>query len=97
MSNRERSFSKVLDFLASGEVLLTSSYHGAYWGMLLNRKVILINVFSSKFHGFKHQPPIATEEGWKSKHSEAHNYPEALAECRNANLQFSEKVRDLLS
>lgn len=97
MSNKERSFSKVLDFLASGEVLLTSSYHGAYWGMLLNRRVILINVFSSKFHGFKHQPPIATEDGWKSKLSEAQNYPEALAEYRSANLHFSERVRDLLS
>ena len=96
MDNSERSFSKVLEFLASGEVILTSSYHGAYWGTLLNRRVILINAFSSKFYGFKHQPPFASEGSWKSKLSEARNFPEALAECRGANLRFSEKVRALL-
>ena len=97
MDNRERSFSKVLKFLASGETVLTSSYHGAYWGTLLNRKIILINAFSSKFHGFKHQPPIASEGSWKSKLAEARSYPEALAECRGANLRFSEKVMALLT
>jgi exopolysaccharide biosynthesis predicted pyruvyltransferase EpsI len=96
MDNRERSFSRVIEFLASGEVIVTSSYHGAYWGTLLNRRIILINAFSSKFHGFKHQPPLASEGSWKSKLAEARNYPEALAECRGANLRFSEKVRALL-
>jgi len=96
MDNRERSFSRVIEFLGSGEVIVTSSYHGAYWGTLLNRKVILINAFSSKFYGFKHQPPLASEASWKSKLAEARNFPEALAECRGANLRFAEKVRALL-
>ena len=97
MDNTEGCFSRVLEFLASGEVILTSSYHGAYWGTLLNRRVILINVFSSKFYGFKHQPPFASEGSWKSQLTEARNFPDALAECRSANLRFSEKVRVLVS
>lgn len=52
----------ILDFLGSGETILTSSYHGAYWGTLLGRKVLAFP-FSSKFYTLHPSPrfyPVGT-------------------------------------
>ena len=51
-TNKEVDFRAVLDFLGSGETILTSSFHGAYWGTLLGRKVLAFP-FSSKFFWLK--------------------------------------------
>ena len=41
----------LIPFIASGEFVYTNSYHGAYWAMLLGRRVHLIEPRSSKFYG----------------------------------------------
>lgn len=64
MTNETQSFAEVLDFLGSGETILTSSYHGAYWGMLLGRKVLAFP-FSTKFLTLRHQPCIYPVEQWR--------------------------------
>lgn len=69
LTNITQNFDHILDFLASGETILTSSYHGAYWGTLLGRKVLAFP-FSSKFYTFKHLPTLYpvkkwNQEGWK--------------------------------
>ena len=96
LNNTEGNLEKVLSFLGSANTVLTSSYHGAYWATLLGRNVIIINPFSSKFFGFKHTHPIADESNWRTKQNEVRSYPEALKECRRANLDFSEKVLSLV-
>lgn len=63
MTNETQGIEEVLDFLGSGETILTSSYHGAYWGTLLGRKVLAFP-FSSKFLTFKHMPQIYPIEKW---------------------------------
>ena len=96
LDNTEESLENVLRFLGSANTVLTSSYHGAYWATLLGRNVIIVNPFSSKFFGFKHTHPIADESNWRSKLHEVRSYPEALEECRRANVDFSEKVLSLI-
>ncbi len=53
MTNLGINLEEKIKFLGSAETIITSSYHGAYWGMLLNRKVKVEIPFSSKFYGFK--------------------------------------------
>jgi hypothetical protein len=96
LDNKVDSVEQVLSFLGSAHTVLTSSYHGAYWATLLGRNVIIVNPFSSKFYGFKHMHPIAEESNWRAKQNEVRRYPEALEECRRANLEFSEKVLSLI-
>ena len=86
----------VLEFLASGSVILTSSYHGVYWGTLLNRRVIAFP-FSSKFSYFKHGVPLVTADDWKQQLKVARNYSNALIECRQANESFARDVVALLT
>jgi hypothetical protein len=66
LTNKTTDFEKVLDFLGSGETILTSSFHGAYWGILLGRKVLAFP-FSSKFHSLKHSPALYPIEKWQQK------------------------------
>jgi hypothetical protein len=63
MTNSSQNLDEILDFLGSGETILTSSYHGAYWGTLLGRKVLSFP-FTSKFYTFKHSPGIFPVEKW---------------------------------
>ena len=64
LTNANQSFEQVLDFLGSGETIITSSYHGAYWGILLGRKVLAFP-FSTKFYTFKHLPTLYPSKKWK--------------------------------
>lgn len=64
MTNECNDFKAVLDFLGSGETVLTSSYHGAYWSILLGKRVIAFP-FSSKFYTLKHAPVLYPVNQWK--------------------------------
>jgi hypothetical protein len=63
MSHDTQSLEEVIDFLGSGETIITSSYHGGYWGTLLGRRVITFP-FSTKFLTFKHIPSIYPVSEW---------------------------------
>ena len=65
MTNEHADMETILDFLGSGETILTSSFHGAYWGTLLGRKVLAFP-FSSKFFTLKHRPKLYPVAKWNS-------------------------------
>jgi len=96
LRNSEMNLNRVLDFLSSGEVVVTNSYHGAYWATLMGRKVVVVDPFSDKFDHFKHPPRIAESSDARRKLTSLDRYPEALEECRTANLEFADKVQELM-
>jgi hypothetical protein len=95
MRNGGHSLDEALAFLASGELVVTNSYHGAYWALLLGRRVIAVP-FGSKFFGFKHKIPLCAPDDWRRHRRDAVAAPEALAECRARNIAFHDKVLDAL-
>jgi hypothetical protein len=97
LDNRQPDLEKAIGFLGSAETVVTSSYHGAYWATLLNRRVVIANPFSSKFYYLKHRHPVVSAEEWRVALCQGRSYPEALSECRQANLRFHEKVVEYLS
>jgi hypothetical protein len=92
LRNIEPQFEEVIAFLGSGSIILTNSYHGAYWGTLLGRKVVIIRPFSSRFFHMRHQPAITESQNWQGTLSKARHFPEALAECRQANRIHFERI-----
>jgi hypothetical protein len=64
MTHNTQNLQEVLDFLGSGETILTSSYHGAYWGMLLGRRVLAFP-FSTKFLTLRNHIGIYPVSQWK--------------------------------
>jgi hypothetical protein len=99
MRNDCTDFDQVIRFLASGETLYTSSYHGVYWGVLLGRKVLLSPYLtrSTRWMRMKHKPSVVSEASrWKEAREAAQPYPGALGECREANLRFYDRALELL-
>lgn len=95
MVNTGQNIEQILEFLGSAETVVTNSYHGAYWATLLKRKVVCVP-WGSKFNMFKHPPIMASDRDWETKIDDAKEYPNALEECREANVKFAEDVRNLL-
>ena len=95
MLNTGQNLQQILEFLGSGETVITNSYHGVYWATLLGRKVVCIP-WGSKFHAFKHPPVMATDKNWSDMIAKTTSYPDALAECRIANKDFHQDVVKLI-
>lgn len=88
-------FEEVIETLGSSELVLTSSFHGAYWGTLLRRKVVAFP-FSSKFYGLKHAVPLCDVRDWKRYSELSKTYPHALDDCRQASFAFFQSFSELL-
>lgn len=78
-----------------GSVIITNSYHGAYWGILAGRKVIVVDPYSTRFHHFRHMPAFAGMKDWTGAIARAKQYPQALETCRKRNREFHLQVQNL--
>lgn len=94
--NENKTMDEVIRFLGSADLVVTSSYHGVYWSMLLCRKVVAIP-FNSKFYTMRHEIPKATLKDWRAVRSKAKIHPDFLQECRALNRRFYERVVDYCS
>lgn len=98
LTNDVLDMDRVIAFLASGDTIVTSSYHGAYWGLLLGRRVIVLP-FGSKFFHLPWQPLLVNdrEKGVQmAKAGLAAAYPYALDEARTMTRFWSSLVRGAL-
>ena len=92
MTNQEQDFRKVIDFIASGRTVLSSSYHGTLWAMLLGRKVACLP-FNDKFKTFREKPLYVKPENWlRRSERQAYSFDGLLEENRALNHAFYEKV-----
>lgn len=97
LKNVKVSMAKAVSHLASGEVVATNSYHGAYWGILLGRRVV-VYPFSNRHRHFRHMPAIARPgERPLDAAERCAEHKDALTVCREANMQFCDRVRDYLA
>lgn len=90
---------EILEFLGSAKTIVTSSYHGMYWGVLLKREVIVIpNAESSKFYNLPFDVAITDKDNFRSfiGHKQT-NVDDAFGICRVINILFARKVSQLLN
>ena len=88
---------QIFHWLGSSETIVTNSYHGAYWGVLLRRKVIVVNPISGKFLHFQAamQPPVVPAASWReAKPTICAN---ALDWCREQNIKFYDRVLEIVN
>ena len=93
--NSGNNIEQTIELLGSANIILTNSYHGAYWGTLLKKRVIVVGGgWSSKFKFFKHQPTIlGKKEEWQHYRETAPVYENALDECRAATQAFWQTIQ----
>lgn len=93
--SNDASFEDAIDFLGSSELVITDSFHGAYWATLLGRKVVAFPN-SSKFYDLMHAVPLCAPEDWYRFSLLSRTYPNALEECRLANTRYAKQVELIL-
>ncbi len=91
LSNNTDTIEEALAFIASGKTIVSNSYHGVYWGLLMGRKVVCIP-FSRKFSAYRLPPTYAKPKAWFSMVKEAHSQPDLLRLCRVATQEFHKRV-----
>lgn len=92
--NHTGTLAEAVRFLASGETVVTNSYHGTYWAMLLGRRVLCLP-FSSKFRQFRDNPVFADPADWLQDLPRAEARPDLLEDARSRNTAFYHKVLEL--
>lgn len=90
-TNVGQSAQDVLRFIASGQTVVTSSYHGVYWAQLLGRKVVCIP-FNNKFETFEHPPFFSNTRHWMHELDGASQTRPLLHDYRGINEIFAQKV-----
>lgn len=97
-----KNYSEVINFISDHEYIVTSSYHGALWATLANRKVIvpapLKFGFKYNYYGFKISfiGDMTDPKQLQDKMAAAENHPNLLGEYRKINLDFFEDVKELV-
>lgn len=91
----------VISHLAAAEIVVSSSYHGCYWGLLLGRKVIAVP-FGAKFYGLPwafprvSDMPSIRDADALDRAGRLHAYPDALDSCRGRQYEFWTRVKGLI-
>lgn len=94
LTNAMRPPREVIDFVASGETVVTSSYHGVYWAQLLGRRVICLP-YNHKFETFQHRPTMTEAENWRSCLATAGRTAPLLEEYRALNHAFAQQALEI--
>lgn len=95
MENIEEDLSKVIRFIASGRTVMSNSYHGVYWALLLGKKVICVP-YSNKFYNYRLKPGYSTGRTWFNELSKAQGYDEMLGLCREGAARFEARARAVM-
>lgn len=92
--NSGDNIDQTIELLGSANIVITNSYHGAYWATLLKKKVIVADPWSSKFNALKHMPRFLNKDtSWEQLVASASVYNDALDECVDVNQQFWNQVQ----
>ena len=95
MDNTATSFKEAIDFIGSGSIVVSNSYHGVYWALLLGKKVLCIP-FSNKFFNFRISPGYAKPDNWLTSIKDAKGSDEMMALCREGTNNFTTRVNELI-
>ena len=93
-ANSGNNVEQTIELLGSANVILTNSYHGAYWGTLLKKKVIVVEPWSTKFLNFRHQPALmSSTENWRDIIDDVPVFQNALEECMSTTEEWWTEVK----
>lgn len=92
--NSGSNIEQTIEILGSANIILTNSYHGAYWGTLLGKRVVVVDSWSTKFTMMKHRPAFKNKKiTWQEAAEQAQIHRGALDECIDATQKFWERIR----
>jgi hypothetical protein len=98
MTNKgDEGLEVVASFLGDAAVVITNSYHGAYWALLLGRSVLVYEPWCSKWLLTPWDLVFCDRVNWEEKLPRARSHPGALQESREAVIGFGARAIEALS
>lgn len=98
VSRTNQIFAETIANLRNSDCVITNSYHGAYWGSLLGKKIICIKTEVPKWDGLHPNVAFADLNEIDQVLRTVKPVPESyLSECRSINNDFYELVRKNLA
>lgn len=98
--NSGNNIEQTIEILGSANIIITNSYHGAYWGYLLGKKVIVVEPWSSKFFQLKPFPQIIYKIDRLNDLDQIIDSTKVhdgyLEECKIINNEFAKQVKEML-
>lgn len=92
--NSGNNVEQTIELLGSSNIILTNSYHGAYWGTLLKKRVIVVSSWSTKFNFMKHRPAFMDKkESWRDAVERSQIFHDALDECVSVTEKFWNQIK----
>ncbi|MEL6959964.1 MAG: hypothetical protein AAGL89_13535 [Pseudomonadota bacterium] len=95
LDNSAATFEEVIAFLGSARTVVSNSYHGVFWSLVLGKKVLCLP-FSNKFMHYRIAPGYSTPQDWVGDLTKAQDAPEMYEICLRASATFTQKVKDLI-
>lgn len=88
---------EILQFIGESEIIISNSYHLIYWALLMGKKTICANPFSSRFSNYKYKPEYFYSEldNLQDSINNAQQYS-ILNECIESNNKFFEQVKIII-
>ena len=96
LTNACADLETALQFIASGKTVVSNSYHGVYWALLMGRKTLAVP-FSNKFGHYRERPHYATAKNWRDEITNAVARPEMLSLVRTATQKFKTTIDDQIA
>jgi hypothetical protein len=94
--NRPNSMRAIVEQIADHRFIITSSYHVAYWSILMGRRCAVIgDGLPTKFNRMKHFP-VKSKIWHDSLYDQAKLWPDAHHESAKANYRYYRQLEDLL-
>ena len=93
MSNNVDTLDNALSFIASGRTVVSNSYHGVYWALLMGKRALCVP-FSKKFSKYRYAPGYAKPSNWLKSLDQAVAQPAYLESAREATHSFHYLVRN---
>lgn len=92
----QSKITETIRFLSLGKTIITNSYHGAYWGYLLGKNVLIYEPFSNRFDFLKPTKIVCNRNNYKEKLEESNYTLWYLEECQRLNLNFYKKIAKMI-
>lgn len=94
--DNSKSMPEIVEFIKNKKVIMTNTYHGAYWSRLCDKVVVVFGQFSTRFlglNGVSHLATYAQDSKFINRIQGEIVQSSYLAECRRLNKEFNCKVK----
>jgi hypothetical protein len=86
---------EIVGFIGSSEVIVTNSYHAAYWAILMKKRAIIFAPFSEKFNYYKFKPTLYSGD-LQSDIKKSKIYKDSLSDAKFLTKEFALEILSIV-